>query len=159
MTIALEGPGATEVARLVLYALEWLMGIIVWGLTLDNLMDVRGRGCYFGNSANCGAIVFFGITSTFVLTAVIAAHCLHYTLSTKGLRRKPEAFIFIGFAVMWGILGIVTAAGAPRDYKSSDGNGVAVFTWASSIASLASAGIAFYESKQGDDYGNNDLRI
>lgn len=144
----------TEYARYGLYGLEWIMSVIVWGATSDKLLNYgsdESRGCYFGRGSNCGAIMFFGIMITLVLTGVIVAHVL------GKLPRKIEAIIFVCFAALWVLLSLIASASAPSSNKSSAGNAVAVFSWFSIAAALGSALIAFYELRQGEEELNHDL--
>jgi MFS family permease len=152
----MEGVSPLEVARLVLYAVEWIISIIVWGTTADKLTSFgvgTVKACYFGNGSNCGAIMFFGVVATLILTGLIIAHC------TSQLPRAIETYAFVGFAVVWALVAIISSATAPSRGKTSAGNAVAFFSWASVVASLASGGIAFYEVRQGEEELNHDLKI
>jgi hypothetical protein len=160
MSSALGGPGKTEVGRFVLYICELVMGTIVWGATSNKLLKFGGdRACYFGRGSNCGAIIFFGVVLTAALAAVAVMHSLKYCTATRRLATRVEGFAFLVFAVVWSLVAIISSAAAPPTDKTSAGNAVAFFSWASVVASVASCGIALWEGKEGVDELNHDLKV
>lgn len=159
MIAGIDGPGPLEITRLILYGVEWLMATIVWGATVDQLRSYGpAKSCYFGRGANCGAVIFFGVVAWLVLSFVIVKHLLVY-INASGLVRQHEAFIFVGLAISWALLGIISATGSPVTNRSSTGNAVILFSWVSIVAALASAGLAYYEHAQGEDDLNTELKV
>lgn len=159
MIAGLDGPGPLEITRLVLYGIEWLMATIIWGATTDQLRSFgEQKSCYFGRGSNCGAVIFFGVVAWLVLSAVIVKHLLMY-FSENGLERRIEAFIFAGLAVVWALVGLISATGSPGAGRSTTGNAVVVFSWFSIAGAVASGAIAFYEHTQGEDELNAELKV
>jgi len=130
-----------EVGICVLYLLEWLCGILVWGTTADRL---NKAGCYFGKTSNCGGIIFIGaftwlslcflVITTRILPIFDPKYCDWFSMYNEKIMTSV-------MAAGWALVAIIASATAPMKNVMAAGNAVVAFSWINLLLHIASIAV------------------
>lgn len=143
-------PQVFEITRIVLYVAQWFMGVVVWGATADKLDNIR---CHFGRSSNCGAVIFFGVLATCLLTAIAIKHLAGFFSEKFALDYKHELIGFCVLAAIWSLVSLIVSTGSRSGFSryTNEARAVVIFSWANVFASVFSGAIAHVDNRQASD--------
>mmetsp|Transcript_6569 Transcript_6569/g.19916 ORF Transcript_6569/g.19916 Transcript_6569/m.19916 type:complete len:159 (+) Transcript_6569:79-555(+) len=139
------GMSVLSLARTVLLGLEFICGIIIWGVAagkikdtfVDDLVDIA-RAAKFA--------IAWGVIGWIIVTIMLILNIMGYFM-TSFLPPMVEAIIQVVLAIVfWMVGGIVTAAKFP-DTRLRPLNTVIAFFWINFVLSLASAVVCFLQSR------------
>lgn len=140
-----------EVAQVVLYGAEWLVGAIVWGGTADRLDNASG--CYFGKQSSCTFIILAGVCAWIVLNLLIAARVMAKFSPKFDFLTSFEAHLTTITGFVWTLVALVASVAAPSVAQSSTGNAVIVFAWINTALTFVSAALAInFRRSERDDF-------
>ncbi len=134
-----------ELVQSVLYGVECVLGVIVWGGTADKLDTPRG--CYFGKQSSCSFIIFISVVAWIMLCSILVSRLLQQLITKFEFVAAWELRILFAMSAMWGLVALVASIASPGLFRTSTGNTVVTFSWINVILHCVSTGIVYFNNR------------
>lgn len=115
-------------------------------LLVADKLDYAGF-CYFGKKSSCGSIIFFGLSASIILTAVIVNYIVSLTAAKYAFGRGLETAAYILMTSIWALIAIIAAVGSPKSHTRAIGSVVLFLSWVNVLTHGLSAGLAYFLCK------------
>lgn len=140
--------GVLDAIRFVLYALDFIFGVVCWGITAD-FLDGCKLARVFKTGETCDAIIALGVIAMLALIAVVVLRILD-RVGTFSFSEIVETVSFAAMTLLWFILAIITlASSSSASRQVSQVNGVIAGAWMALLTHSGSTAVSVLSYRSG----------